>query len=70
MLTRLWVLCVLAPGAVAAATGEEPSLTFFRALAETRNYALGQPLSPQPTPDGSAVIFLRSGPRDPVLRLY
>ncbi len=43
---------------------------YFRDLAETRNYTLGHPVSPKLTPDGSAVIFLRGGARDPVLRLY
>ncbi len=57
-------------GAVGLAGAEDPSITFFRDLAETRNYTLGLPVSPRPTPDGSAVIFLRGGPRDPVLRLY
>jgi len=53
-----------------ASAAEDPSVTLFRDLAETRNYTLGEPRSPRPTADGSAVIFLRSGPRDPVLRLY
>ena len=54
----------------AAAEPESADLRYFRELAETRNYSLGQPVSPQLTPDGKAVIFLRGGPRDPVLRLY
>lgn len=49
---------------------EPPDLRFFRELVETRNYSLGQPVSPRFTPDGKAVIFLRGGARDPVLRLY
>jgi dipeptidyl-peptidase-4 len=67
-------------GAVAAvsslpliAAGAEPEsadLRYFRELVETRNYSLGQPVSPQLTPDGKAVVFLRGGARDPVLRLY
>src|SRR4051812_40269576 len=54
-------------------TAEEPEsadLRYFRELIETRNYSLGQPVSPKLTPDGKAVIFLRGGARDPVLRLY
>jgi dipeptidyl-peptidase-4 len=31
---------------------------------------LGRPLRPQPTPDGKAVLFLRSGPRSSRLSLY
>src|SRR3954462_9431428 len=46
------------------------ALRFFRELIEPRNYSLGQPVSPKLTPDGKAVIFLRGGARDPVLRLY
>jgi dipeptidyl-peptidase-4 len=53
-----------------AAEQESADLRYFRELVETRNYSLGQPVSPQLTPDGKAVIFLRGGPRDPVLRLY
>src|SRR5438477_12587674 len=53
-----------------AAEPESADLRYFRELVETRNYSLGQPVSPQLTPDGKAVVFLRGGPRDPVLRLY
>jgi dipeptidyl-peptidase-4 len=53
-----------------AAEPESADLHYFRELVETRNYSLGQPVSPKITPDGKAVIFLRGGARDPVLRLY
>ena len=53
-----------------AAEPESADLRYFRELIETRNYSLGQPVSPQITPDGKTVIFLRGGARDPVLRLY
>src|SRR3954471_4496303 len=53
-----------------AAEPESADLRYFRELVETRNYSLGQPVSPQFTPDGKAVVFLRGGARDPVLRLY
>lgn len=53
-----------------AVAAEDPTLAFFRDLAETRNYTLGRPTSPKVTPDGSAVVFLRGGPRDPTLRLF
>jgi dipeptidyl-peptidase 4 len=55
---------------VPAAESESADLRYFRELVETRNYSLGQPVSPQITPDGGAVVFLRGGARDPVLRLY
>jgi len=57
-------------GSTRAAEPESADLRYFRELVETRNYSLGQPVSPKLTPDGKAVIFLRGGPRDPVLRLY
>jgi dipeptidyl-peptidase 4 len=53
-----------------AAEPESADLRYFRELVETRNYSLGQPVSPKITPDGKAVIFLRGGARDLVLRLY
>lgn len=49
---------------------EDPALAYFRDLAETRNYTLGRPVAPRITPDGKHAIFLRSGPRDPTLKLY
>ena len=42
----------------------------MRNIAQTRAYSLGEPRSPKVTPDHKAVIFLRSGPRDPSLKLY
>src|SRR5439155_10921714 len=50
--------------------GKPPALQFFKDLAETRSYTLGRPVKPAPTPDGSAVIFLRGGACDPVMRLF
>src|ERR1041384_4481626 len=55
---------------VFSAEPESADLRYFRELVETRNYSLGQAVSPQLTPDGKAVVFLRGGARDPVLRLY
>ncbi len=52
-----------------AATSSDP-LTYFRDLAETRNFSLGRPVSAKLSPDGKSVIYLRGGPRDPILRLY
>jgi dipeptidyl-peptidase-4 len=67
------LLCICwAVSAIAsyAAEPESADLRYFRELVETRNYSLGQPVSPKLTPDGKSVIFLRGGARDPVLRLY
>ena len=58
------------PFAAHAAETESPDVRFFRDLAETRSYSLGLPVSPKLTPDGKTVVFLRSGPRNPVLRLF
>jgi len=42
----------------------------FTDVAATRSYSLGIPVNAQPTPDGAAVIYLKSGPRDLVQHLY
>src|SRR5437773_758866 len=63
-------LSILAARPAHAIEAESDDLRYFRELVETRNYSLGQPVSPKITPDGKAVIFLRGGARDPVLRLY
>src|ERR1700761_2265656 len=42
----------------------------FEDIAQTRSYSLGLAVHATPTPDGSAVIYLRSGPRDISQRLY
>jgi len=65
----LLVLAATLPGAAFAQVTPSDE-QFFRDLAETRNFTLGIPVSPKLTPDGNSVVFLRSGPRDPVLRLY
>ncbi|HKP01734.1 MAG TPA: DPP IV N-terminal domain-containing protein [Chthoniobacterales bacterium] len=66
-----WPLILIFTAASLPATEPESAdLRYFRELVETRNYSLGQPVSPQLTPDGKAVVFLRGGARDPVLRLY
>jgi len=43
---------------------------FLRQYAETRRFSAGYPTSISVVPDGSAVLFLRSGPRSPVQDLY
>ena len=53
-----------------AATPAWADDTFLRELAVTRNYALGRPMQPRPTPDGSSVLFLRAQPREPLNSLY
>ncbi|MEN3369233.1 MAG: dipeptidyl-peptidase 4 [Verrucomicrobiota bacterium] len=63
-------IVMAAASGVFAAEPESADLRYFRELVETRNYSLGQPVKPELTPDGKAVVFLRGGARDPVLRLY
>ncbi len=73
MRSRLFVhagFLTLFASSLPAAEPESADLRYFRELVETRNYSLGQPISPQLTPDGKSVVFLRGGARDPVLRLY
>lgn len=65
-----WILLAFPADFAGAAEPESADLRYFRELVETRNYSLGQPVSPKITPDGKAVIFLRGNARDPVLRLY
>lgn len=65
-----WIILFAPLAAVAHGAGEDANRKYFQDLAETRNYSLGNPLSPKLTPDGKTVIYLRGGPRDPVLRLY
>ncbi len=67
LVTLLWVASILP---VVAAEDESADLRYFREIIETRNYTLGHPVAPQLTPDGRAVVFLRGGARDPVLRLF
>src|SRR3984893_12464189 len=43
---------------------------YLRDHAETRGFMLGRPMRPYPTPDGKAVLFLRSGPRSAKLGLF
>lgn len=43
---------------------------FLRTYAQTRGFMLGRPVRPTPTPDGKAVLFLRSQPRKARLNLH
>ncbi len=43
---------------------------YLRDHAETRGFNLGRPTRAQPTPDGSAVLYLRAKARVPKLELY
>ncbi len=58
-----------APAASPAGAPADPA-AYLRTLAQTQNFSLGVPRLVQLTPDGRAALFLRSGPRDRVLRLF
>jgi dipeptidyl-peptidase-4 len=72
--TLLWLLfsaALLSASTVSAAGKEEPlNTSYLRHYAETRGFMLGRPVKPKPTPDGKAVLFLRSPARVPKLSLY
>jgi dipeptidyl-peptidase-4 len=53
-----------------AAADELVDAQFLRDYTITRGFMLGRPTSAKPTPDGSAVLFLRSPPRSPVMHLF
>jgi dipeptidyl-peptidase 4 len=57
---------------IAAAQPKDTAVdtTYLRTLAQTRSFQLGRPVRPQPTPDGKAVLFLRSEPRSSKLSLF
>ncbi|HLY07659.1 MAG TPA: DPP IV N-terminal domain-containing protein [Rhizomicrobium sp.] len=59
---------VAATLAVASASATDTHC--FDDVAATRGYTLGTPQDATPTPDGKSVLYLRSGPRDTVQRLY
>lgn len=64
---------MLTPSFISAAAppaADADPAAFLRTLAATQNFNLGAPQQVQPTPDGKSVLFLRSGARDRILRLY
>jgi dipeptidyl-peptidase 4 len=66
---RIAAFAVLVSGGFAAQAAA-PDTKCFDDVAATRSYSLGIPVSAVPTPDGKSVLYLRSGPRDTVQRLY
>lgn len=67
---RLTLAAALSTQPELASGTPEPRDTFLHDYTETRGFTLGQPVKPQATPDGRAVLFLRAAPRDPSLSLY
>jgi dipeptidyl-peptidase-4 len=43
---------------------------FLKLFVETGGFSLGRPVSPKPTPDGKAVLFLSSGPKSRKRAIY
>jgi dipeptidyl-peptidase-4 len=74
MMTHISLLlagCICAAEPLPPVAKDAPlDATYIRAHAETRGFMLGRPTKAKPTPDGKAVLFLRSQARVPKLRLY
>jgi dipeptidyl-peptidase-4 len=77
MKTKLIPFAVFALMLPAARADEKPPVndkpldaSFLRLYAETRGFMLGRPAKPKPTPDGKAVLFLRSEPKKPKVSLF
>lgn len=62
VLVLLSVRSIAAPASPASAA-EDANLAYFRDLAETRNYTLGRPVSPQMANTPSSFAPLRATPR-------
>lgn len=58
------------PGAAQPQKDTAVDTQYLRAHAQTRGFMLGRPVRPYPTPDGKAVLFLRSEPRSAKLGLF
>lgn len=70
-LSVLAVTFVLAgPAAAQPAKDALVNTQYLREHAQTRGFMLGRPMRPYPTPDGTAVLFLRSAARAAKLGLY
>ena len=71
-LASILALLTLTTLAAAQPKGKDIAVdtTYLRTLAQTRSFQLGRPTHPKPTPDGKAVLFLRSEPRSSKLSLF
>src|SRR5437879_3899698 len=66
----LAVVALLFADCAYAQTPDAKDTSFLRTLAETRNFMLGRPSRPLPTPDGKAILFLRAKARVAKLGLF
>jgi dipeptidyl-peptidase-4 len=64
------VLFAFAGVAFAATSTFAADTHCFDEVAATRGYSLGTPVDALPAPDGKSVLYLRSGPRDTIQRLF
>jgi dipeptidyl-peptidase 4 len=64
------VLFAVTAMAIAASSALAADTHCFDEVAATRGYTLGTPVGAVPTPDGKSALYLRSGPRDTVQRLF
>jgi dipeptidyl-peptidase-4 len=64
------LLAAVATAAADAPKGPPLDTSFLKLYAETRGFMLGRPQKPTITPDGKAVLFLRSEAKTPKLKLY
>src|SRR3954471_24056564 len=72
LLSLLFLSALALPGAAAPPPANVTPLgsRYLPDHAETRGFMLGRPVKAKPTPDGKAVLFLRSQPRVPKLSLF
>src|SRR5262245_37979822 len=70
MRTTLTITVLVICGTALAAKDVPLDARYLREHAETRGFMHGRPTKARPTPDGSAVLFLRGQPRVGRLRLY
>ena len=69
-MTSAILLLTLAMNQAPAARETPLDARYLRDHAQTRGFMLGRPSRPKVTPDGQAVLFLRSGPRTAKLSLF
>ncbi len=60
----------LLPAVLLLVGSTPPADDFLRLYAETRGFQRGRPVAVRPTPEGDAVLFLRSQPKAPVQTLF
>src|SRR5947208_8142872 len=67
---RVLVTLVIVPAPLFAGEPDKKPDTFLHDYAVTHDFMRGRPVKPKPTPDGKAVLFLRSEAKKPKLSLF